>query len=568
MVAHQASRLKILVVDDEDANLLFLEKSLLRKGHQVILAHTGEEALTLYERVQPDLVLMDVMMPGWDGFETARRIRAGGGSGGRWVPLIFLSAMGRTPDMVKGLAAGGDDYLVKPVDLALLESKIASMQRIAQLQRDLELRNADLAQANAANERQKQTSVKIFSRLMRLEATPQRHIQFRVLPSDVFSGDLVGACEGPDGSIYLLLADAAGHGLDAAATILPLVSNFYTLAERGHPLARIAKGMNQRLHDLLPTQHFVAALLVKVDPARGVLEVLNAGMPAGYLLAPDGSPHAEFRSNYLPFGLQSTEEHEYQPETQFVSPGYQILLCSDGLTESGSECNKPFGMDGVLAAIQTAHSPDHRMAAVLAAYDRHRAGREAKDDVSIAILTIPAWQPAAPGASRTTANHPVTSGAPASFQVDLGPEQIRNPDLLANVVHLLQRLNIVPTCLVGPVFASLKELLANAVDYGLLHMPSRAVACCQESTWRAWRGERRQRLAALTEGRISIGLEARVANDDTPHTHWQLTVTDSGQGFDINAPRPAYGGLARIKQQTAVEPCFNEQGNRVVVQLS
>ncbi len=337
MFGHQASRLRILVVDDEDANLLFLEKALSRKGHQVILAHNGEEALSLYERTQPDLILMDVMMPGWDGFETTRRIRAGGGSGSRWVPLIFLSAVGRTPDMVKGLAAGGDDYLVKPVDLALLESKIADMQRIAQLQRDLEIKNSDLARANATSEQQKQTSVKIFSRLMRLDNTPLHHIQFKVLPSDVFSGDLVGAAEGPDGSIYLMLADAAGHGLDAAATILPLVSNFYTLSERGHPLARIAKSMNQRLHDLLPTQHFVAALLVKADPARGLLEVLNAGMPSAYLLAPDGSPHREFRSNYLPFGLQTTEQDEYQPEMNFVSPGYQVLLCSDGLTESGTQ---------------------------------------------------------------------------------------------------------------------------------------------------------------------------------------------------------------------------------------
>jgi CheY-like chemotaxis protein len=86
MSVAQASRLRILVVDDEDANLLFLEKALSRKGHQVILAHNGEEALSLFERVQPDLVLMDVMMPGWDGFETTRRIRAGGGSSARGYP--------------------------------------------------------------------------------------------------------------------------------------------------------------------------------------------------------------------------------------------------------------------------------------------------------------------------------------------------------------------------------------------------------------------------------------------------------------------------------------------------
>ena len=566
MLGTQAARLRILVVDDEDANLLFLEKALSRKGHQVILAHTGEEALSLYERVQPDLVLMDVMMPGWDGFETTRRIRAGGGSGNRWVPLIFLSAVGRTPDMVKGLAAGGDDYLVKPVDLALLESKIAAMQRIAQLQRDLEIKNADLARANAASEQQKQTSVKIFSRLMRLENTPLRHIQFRVLPSDVFSGDLVSAAEGPDGSIYLMLADAAGHGLDAAATILPLVSNFYTLSERGHPLARIASGMNQRLHELLPTQHFVAALLVKVDPARGLLEVLNAGMPSAYLLTPDGHPHREFKSICLPFGLQSTEQDEYQPEITFVSPGYQVLLCSDGLTESGSEYRNAFGAEGILAAVQAAHSAETRMASVLAAYDRHRAGRDAKDDVSIAMLTVPEWTaPPPPKDLDLPALTPI-SDASSSFQLTLGPDQIRNPDLLANVVHLLHHLHIVPPSLIGAFFSALKELLANAVDYGLLKIHSRAPECLNETTWREWRTERRSRLAKLTHGSINIMVEYQPQVDAQPR--WILQVTDSGDGFDINAPRPPKGGLARIAQQTGAEPTFNTQGNAVVVQFA
>jgi DNA-binding response OmpR family regulator len=566
MSVSQASRLRILVVDDEDANLLFLEKALSRKGHQVILAHNGEEALSLFERVQPDLVLMDVMMPGWDGFETTRRIRAGGGSSARWVPLIFLSAVGRTPDMVKGLAAGGDDYLVKPVDLALLESKIAAMQRIAQLQRDLETKNSDLVRANSANDRQKQTAVKIFSRLMRLENTPQRHIQYKVLPSDVFSGDLVSAAEGPDGSLYLMLADAAGHGLDAAATVLPLVSQFYTLSERGHPLARIAKGMNQRLHELLPAQHFVAALLVKADPARGLLEVLNAGMPTAYLLTADGVPYREFHSAYMPFGLQIMEQEEYQPEMNFVPAGHQIVLCSDGLTETESDSGKPFGLDGVLNAIRSAHSIDTRMSAVLAAFDRHRAGRAAKDDVSIATLTIPPWttNQKNPTTLSIVSGPPVMAGA---FQMTLGPQQLRNPDLLANVIHLVDQLHLVPQPLVGKVFFSLKELLANAVDYGLLAMNSRAPECLSPETWRLWRTERLARLAKLDSGSVHIAL-ATITDEDGGSPHWQLSVTDSGAGFDTQAPRPPGGGLARITELTGQEPAFNAQGNTVVARFA
>ncbi|GAB2180327.1 two-component system response regulator HsbR [Denitratisoma sp. agr-D3] len=567
MLGPQASRLRILVVDDEEANLLFLDKALSRKGHQVILAHNGEEALSLFERMQPDLVLMDVMMPGWDGFETTRRIRAGGGSGSRWIPLIFLSAVGRTPDMVKGMASGGDDYLVKPVDLALLESKIAAMQRIALLQRDLETKNSALAQAHASSEHQKQTSVKIFSRLMRLENMPLRHIQFRVLPCDAFSGDLVGAAEGPDGSIYLLLADAAGHGLDAAATVLPLISHFYTLSERGHPLAHIAREMNQRLHELLPTQHFVAAQLLRADPARGLLEVLNAGMPSAYLLNADGSLRREFRSNYLPFGLQLLEQEEYQPEMNFVCPGQQVLLCSDGLTESGTENNNPFGIDGVLAAVNSAHAAESRMGAVLAAYERHRAGREAEDDVSIAVLTIPEWPAAQLVGYAPALSSPPEQAEPGAFSLRLGPDHVRNPNLVANLVQMLSNSRLIPPSLIRPIFFSMKELLANAVDYGLLKLDSRAPACSSEESWQTWRTERRQRLADLDQGYVVIDVETLAASQAITHARWRLTVGDSGDGFNTQRVQTIQGGLARIQRLTGSQPVFNEQGNVVAVEF-
>ncbi|HEX5392123.1 MAG TPA: SpoIIE family protein phosphatase [Rhodocyclaceae bacterium] len=560
MIGSPPARLRILVVDDEDANLLFLEKALSRKGHQVILAHTGEEALALYERTQPDLVLMDVMLPGWDGFETTRRIRAGGGQAGRWVPLIFLSAIGRTTDVVKGLAAGGDDYLVKPVDLALLESKIAAMQRIALLQRELEAKNNDLAQARTADERQKHTSVKIFNRLMRLDS-PQRHVQFRVLPSDLFSGDLVSASEGPDGSIYMMLADAAGHGLDAAASVLPLVSKFYVLSERGHPLARIARDMNRQLHDFLPTPYFVAAVLVKADPARHVLEVLNAGMPTTLLISPSGDRLRQFHSNYMPFGLQLLEQEDYQPEFEHLEPGYQVVACSDGLTESGVEDGKPFGQEGLESAIRAAYAPDSRLSAILAAYDRHCAGRKARDDVSIAILTIPEQTLPVSGLGANEGS--ATPCFPSSFALTLGPTQLKDRDLLANVSYALSHTQLIPPALTGKVFYVLKELVANAIDYGLLSMESRSASCMNAAAWNQWRAERRARLAKLDSGSVVIRLDT-LAADSEPS--WRVEVTDTGRGFPPDIELPHDGGLRRISQFTAV-PEFQVGRSSVVVHV-
>lgn len=136
------SPIKILVVEDNPINQQLLQATLKQAGHAVIAANSGEQALELFLAEKPDAVLMDVILPGISGIEATRRIRALDSDD--WVPIIFLSALTHRDDMVRGLEAGGDDYLVKPVDLVLLLAKIAAMQRIAALKTKLRAANQEL----------------------------------------------------------------------------------------------------------------------------------------------------------------------------------------------------------------------------------------------------------------------------------------------------------------------------------------------------------------------------------------------------------------------------------------
>lgn len=131
-IAGTVPKLRILAIDDSRANLQILRRFLEGAGHEIVTAESGEEGLALYQAENPDLVLMDIVMPGIDGFEATRRIRAMGSEG--WVPVIFLSALDRDENLVAGLEAGGDDYLSKPINFVLLEAKIRSMQRMLALQ--------------------------------------------------------------------------------------------------------------------------------------------------------------------------------------------------------------------------------------------------------------------------------------------------------------------------------------------------------------------------------------------------------------------------------------------------
>src|ERR1700733_28611 len=103
----------VLVVDDSPATLGMLNEALEKAGYTVLVAQSGSTALTLVERVTPDIVLMDALMPGLDGFETCRRMKQNPALVS--VPIIFMTGLTETEHVIRGLDAGGVDYVSKPV---------------------------------------------------------------------------------------------------------------------------------------------------------------------------------------------------------------------------------------------------------------------------------------------------------------------------------------------------------------------------------------------------------------------------------------------------------------------
>ncbi len=114
----------ILVIEDEQKIADFLRRGLSYEGYQVQTAADGETGLKTARDHQPDLVILDVMLPGLDGFEIARRLRAGGDT-----PIIMLTAKDTVPDRVKGLDSGADDYLVKPFAFEELLARVRALLR-------------------------------------------------------------------------------------------------------------------------------------------------------------------------------------------------------------------------------------------------------------------------------------------------------------------------------------------------------------------------------------------------------------------------------------------------------
>jgi phosphoserine phosphatase RsbU/P len=215
---------RILIVDDTPANIQILVETLKGK-YQLSVATNGKQALEMLERVQPDLILLDVMMPELDGFETCRRIKSL--DAWRDVPIIFLTSKSDTSDIVTGFEVGAVDYVAKPFNTYELLARIHTHLTIDQLRRSLEEKNAELAGELA--------KAAAYVRSMLPEPLSNEfHTEWKFIPSMQLGGDSFGYHWLDEDHLAIFLLDVTGHGVGAA---LLSVSVLQVLRSRSLPSA-------------------------------------------------------------------------------------------------------------------------------------------------------------------------------------------------------------------------------------------------------------------------------------------------------------------------------------------
>src|SRR5690606_28163401 len=154
---------RLLVVDDNPANLEIMETRLARQGYEVITARNGDEALIAARAQAPDLILLDVMMPGKDGIQVCRELKADPDL--PFMPVILVTAKADPDDIVAGLDAGSDEYVVKPVDHAALIARVRSILRIKALHDTVQQQAAQLEAWNRTLEERVATQLAEIERL-------------------------------------------------------------------------------------------------------------------------------------------------------------------------------------------------------------------------------------------------------------------------------------------------------------------------------------------------------------------------------------------------------------------
>jgi CheY-like chemotaxis protein len=557
-------RIKILVVDDTPSNAKQLEVVARQLGHDTVFAVDGLEAIDRYQTEQPDLIIMDIMMPRMDGIQAAERIRALPAD--RWVPIVFFSALDSVQDIIQGLEKGGDDYLTKPANLSLMRAKINGYTRVLEMQDSLRQQTIELLDWRNDAEEQNRLGQHVITRLVDAEGLKDHLLGWFNLPASNFSGDLLCAARGPDGVLYMMLADAAGHGLAAALTALPLTQVFYGMVAKGFPLTSITQELNQKLKTILPADRFVAAIIAAVDIDRRTIEIWNGGLPEAYFLDADGIVHKRWTSHHPPLGVLAPNAFSEATETYHFHHTGELVMYSDGLVEM--DCGGANGLDpeGLEALLLTSPRGE-TLTRVRDHVDGILRGQPGHDDISMAVVAIPLEEPKS---LQLAARHEALAGPVSEWRLELSwaAQELREIDVVPAVLSLTNQIRALRPHQ-GVLFLILSELFNNAIDHGLLDLDSSRKD--EDGGFEAYLAMRSERLASLKVGRIDISLHLHMEDDVAV---LDVNLADSGPGFDFSryavqrsAPEKSenqfHGRGIALVRQLCTSLAYSGTGNRV-----
>lgn len=558
--------LKILIIDDDPMIGMTLNAFLSGAGHQALHLTDAEQALQRYTEESFDMVLIDQVMPQLDGLEATRRLRNLQQHSG-WRPIIMLSGASQVEEQVQALASGCDDFLAKPINFRMLSAKISAFSRIAQMQEQIAEQHAELLEYANREAEEMRISSFLMERLIRREHLDSPLIQYQLQPAGTVSGDMLMVNSSRSGTIYVMLADALGHGLPAALTLIPLSQTFYAMSSKGFQLNSIVRELNRQHQVYSPPDRFVAALIASFNPREGSLQVWNGGIPPALLLSDSGQLLARFKSNDLPLGI--AEQNGFQPalETYMLEAPAQLFMYSDGLVEAENPNGQAFGRQRLEQVLCESTAPQ-RLARLLNAVRDHLQSAKPHDDLSCLALSCQETREA-PGLTQDKPQNQAPSQS-WSLQLDIGVAQFRRLDVEPIVSSFCQTLGLDENryALFSLI---LRELLSNSLEHGLLGMQSGLKN--EEDGFERYLQLREERLAQLYEGEIRIEASQFLEGEEAV---LRVQVTDSGPGFDyqhlvldreIDDQEHYHGRGLRLVKRMCSRLEFFGRGNQALAEL-
>lgn len=546
--------LKVLIVDDEEINRILLREIVKDVGLvECYAAKDGESALQLAKQISPDIVLLDVMLPGMSGLEVAARLKAD--SRDYYLPILFITSLDDRESLVKCFECGGDDFISKPFDKLILNAKLTSHTRARTMSLELSEKHAALAYYQEEVERSHRIVEHIFDHAIVQNDQAVQYFDYFIQPESQFNGDLFLCETSPSGGAYLFIGDFTGHGLASAIGAIPVTQAFVTMSNKGLAVEEMARSINNILYSLLPADLFCVACIAHIQPTGESLTVWSGGLPRIALKSADNSICKTFDSQHMPLGILDKDEFESYCDLITMNPGDTLLFYTDGLMESQ---NKALGMLGEVGVEQW--FVEQSVISSKALFDKaidYRGGASAEDDITIVQYRCQPFH-----FSNESEIH--LTPLPFTLSFDLTPEHFGQNQLIDQLVQVLNNLPGLVS-IRSELFTVLTELVNNAIEHGILKLSSTMKE--DPEGFIQYYELRQQRLLTLQTGVISIAFSYDSTREDLT-----ISVKDSGAGYQAQQPKTqddhSYGRGLNLVSELCNSVEVTENGTRTMVLMN
>ncbi len=336
----------VVVVDDDVTNLKMVGHILSKHGMRVTALKSGTALLDYVRTNQPDLILLDIMMPGLDGFETMEALKKQMGPR-KEIPIIFLTADENRESEMRGLQLGAMDFIRKPFVPEILVLRVQHTIELVRLQRALLKENQRISSELAMAQRiQKAMLPNVFPAF---PERPEIDIYASMDPMRKVGGDFYDFFFVDEDHLCLVIADVSGKGMPAALFMMASKIVLLDSAKNGRSPARILEDANAAICANNREDMFVTAWVGILELSTGKLTAANAGHEYPVLLGP--AERFELLKDRHGLVLGVSPEETYEEYTLQLTPGAKVFVYTDGVTESTSGENELFGKKRLLEAL-------------------------------------------------------------------------------------------------------------------------------------------------------------------------------------------------------------------------
>lgn len=520
-----------LVVDDEATNRLVLSALLKQMHFNVIEAEDGRQAIDRFKARQPDIIFMDIMMPGIDGYQAIRTIKEL--SKDIFIPIIVLTALNDESTLSRCITEGGDDVLTKPFDAMHLKSKIYSMMRIKEL-------HESISHLYTQMKYEEKLAETVFTRAVTAPNIESDNVRTLSWPASTFSGDMILTAYGPGGDFHLLLGDFTGHGLTAAIGALPVAEVFRAMVNKGYNADNVLTAINLKLHTMLPADVFMAACYIQISNDLNKVDIYNCGLPE-VLIWDDSTPNklrSRIPSSFFPLGIQSSFPSKDIVHRAKLYPDNKIYIYSDGVIESRNNDGEEYGQPRLEASLTASNPQCNSFDTIIKYISEFCGSSEQHDDITLVEIlfnhelvnrniTTEIAELKQTDQERELSLPPVQSILNEfEFNVTFQGKRLQQNEIVPLLMSNLQEMSIPKSALTN-LYTILTELITNALDHGVLKLDSSCKSTPEGFV--EYFAKREKRLNIIEEGYVSVYVHGEA---NSYEGKLNICIEDSGDGFD------------------------------------